>query len=154
MAARGLRNRTLLGQARGETDRLMHEKAHRYQRVQKMDALSGHMNRIDRHDHDAIKRAKYAKSGVSGRQAAKSYTRLDARIRAGRERAGAIETAAKFYQGGMTLPPVDAPDRELVRLDPDLFTRTMKRRGVEGFALTLTWRGPAPVCRPEGGGGP
>lgn len=65
-------------------------------------------------------------------RAAKSYTRLDARIRAGRERAGAIETAAKLYQGGMTLPSVDVPYRELVRLDPDLITRTMKRGGWRG----------------------
>ena len=88
---------------RRELSRLKRFKAARFQKLQHVDALRQQGGRIDPHDHDARNTHKLAKPGASGTAAARSYRQAEARIAATSRKNADLQTAAKRYDGSMSL---------------------------------------------------
>ena len=120
-----------------ELDRLMRYKAARFQKLQHVDALRRQGGRIDPHDHDARNIHKLAKPGASGTAAARGYRQADARIAATSRKNADLQTAAKRYDGSMSLQTEASHKRELVRVDGSDLRDWMERHGVEDFHLYL-----------------
>lgn len=122
---------------RRELDRLNRFKAARFQKLQHVDALRRQGRRIDSHDHDARNTQKLARPGASGTAAARGYRQADARIAATSRRNADLQTAAKRYDGSMSLQAKASHKRELVRVDDSDIRNWMRRHGMEGFSLSL-----------------
>ena len=120
-----------------ELDRLMRYKAARFQKLQHVDALRRQESRIDPHDHDTRNTHKLARPGASGTAAARSYRQADARIAATSRRNADLQTAAKRYDGSMSLQTEASHKRELVRVDGRDLGNWMGKHGIEGFCLYL-----------------
>ena len=122
---------------RRELSRLKRFKAARFQKLQHVDALRQQGGRIDPHDHDARNTHKLAKPGASGTAAARSYRQAEARIVATSRKNADLQTAAKRYDGSMSLQAEASHKRELVRVDGGDLSDWMERHGVEDFRLYL-----------------
>ncbi|WP_445343091.1 ATP-binding cassette domain-containing protein [Bifidobacterium sp. ESL0819] len=122
---------------RRELDRLNRFKAARFQKLQHLDALRRQGGRIDPHDHDARNTHKLARPGTSGTAAARSYHQADARIAATSRRTANLQTAAKRYDGSISLQVKASHKRELVRVDARDLGDWMEGHGVKDFRLHL-----------------
>ena len=122
---------------RRELSRLRRYKAARFQKLQHVDAMRQQGGRIDPHDHDARNTHKLAKPGASGTAAARSYRQAEARIAATNRKNADLQTAAKRYDGSMSLQAEASYKCELVRVDGGDLSDWMERHGVEDFRLYL-----------------
>lgn len=121
--------------SRRELDRLMRYKAARFQKLQHVDALRRQGGLINPHDHDARDAHKLARPGASGTAAARSYRQAEARIAATSRRNADLQTAAKRYDGNMSLQTEASHKRELSRVDSDDLRDWMGGHGIEDFRL-------------------
>ena len=126
-----------LGSNRRELNRLNQFKAARFQKLQHVDALRQQGGRIDPHDHDARNSHKLARPGASGTAAARSYRQADARIAAISRQTADLQTAAKRYDGSMSLQAEASHKRELVRVDGDDLHDWMEGHCIQDFRLYL-----------------
>ena len=153
LQARDRTDRQALNEASGEVRRLQAVQAQRLRKVQQVESVKRHGERIDPKDHDARGRRHLAKASSLDSGVTNSYTQLRGRVTDAREALDTLTTTAKRYDGDIWIDAEASRRRELVRLPARELADRLGRRGLERVDIDIIGSGDGDLDDSHTGGG-